>query len=288
MRVLVTGAAGQLGGELVRALSAAGHRVLSSGRAQCDLSHPTSVEQIVGLAPQLVVHAAAYTDVDGCAGDPQRAYQVNALGTQYVALACQRLDAPLVYISTNEVFAGDEGRAYFEYDRARPINAYGFSKWAGEEAVRALLTRHYICRVAWLFGGARSFVQTMLRLGGEREELSVVADEVGSPTYTVDVAEALAQLIEQPYYGTYHLVNAGQASRYELAQATLALGGLARVRLAPIAQRDFPRASTPPLYTPLHSPAAAALGIRMRPWSEALEHHLARVRDSRERSVEIA
>jgi dTDP-4-dehydrorhamnose reductase len=259
----------------VRALRAAGHQVIALERAACDLSRPECVGQLVALEPELIVHAAAYTDVDGCARDPLRAYRVNTLGTHYVALACQQLGAALAYVSTNEVFPGDAGRAYLEYDRARPINAYGQSKWAGEEAVRALLPRHFICRVAWLFGGPRGFVRTMLRLAAERQELRVVADEVGSPTYTADVAQALTRLIATPYYGAYHLVNEGQASRLELARAALALGGYEHVQLQPIRQAEFPRASTPPLYTPLANVAAAELGIRLPPWDEALAACLA-------------
>jgi dTDP-4-dehydrorhamnose reductase len=221
-----------------------------------------------------VVHPAAYTNVDGCARDPELAYRVNGLGTQYVALACRQLGAPLVYISTNEVFDGSGGAPYFEYDRAEPINAYGRSKWAGEQALRELLDRYYIARVAWLFGGERNFVRTVLRLAAERGRLSMVADEIGSPTYAPDVAEAVAQLIQKQFYGTYHLVNEGSCSRYEFAEAILRHAGRDDVELRPMALADFKRDSLVPPHTPLRNVAAAALGIRLRPWQDALAEYV--------------
>lgn len=262
-----------MGHELVRALGQAGHQVLAPSSAACDLSRPACVAQLVAAAPEAIVHAAAYTNVDGCARDPELAHRVNALGTSYVALACRELDVPLAYISTNEVFDGQGRRPYLEYDPTGPINAYGQSKWGGEQAVRSLVPRHYICRVAWLYGGPRSFVRTVLRLAAEHGQLRMVADEEGSPTYAADAADAVAALLAQPYYGTYHIVNEGQASRYAFAEAVLALSGRA-VPLTPMALADFVRDSTPPRYTPLRNQAATALGIVLRPWEAALAAYL--------------
>jgi dTDP-4-dehydrorhamnose reductase len=273
MRIAITGAGGQLGQALQRRL-AAEHELVALSHADLDLADPVCIEQLAASRADLVIHPAAFTNVDGCAREPERAYRVNTLGTKYVALACQRLDAPLVYISTNEVFDGAGGRTYYEYDQAAPINPYGWSKWGGEQAVRETLARFYICRVAWLFGGARNFVRTIQRLGAEREELAVVADEVGSPTYAPDVADGVAKLIAQPAYGTYHLVNQGVCSRFEFAQAILRRSGLDRVRLTPIALADYKRDSTVPPHTPLRNAAAAALGVSLRPWQEALEEFL--------------
>ena len=191
--------------------------IVALGHADLELGHPDCVGTLVATQADLIVHPAAYTNVDGCARDPDLAYRVNGLGTQYVALACRQLGAPLVYVSTNEVFDGAASTPYFEYDRAAPINAYGRSKWAGEQAVREQLDRFYIARVAWLYGGERNFVRTILRLAGERETLAMVADEIGSPTYAPDVAAAIARLIQTPHYGTYHLVNEGACSRHEFA-----------------------------------------------------------------------
>jgi dTDP-4-dehydrorhamnose reductase len=221
-----------------------------------------------------VIHPAAYTDVDGCARDPERAYRVNGLGAQYVALACRQLGARLVYVSTNEVFDGAATTPYFEYDRAAPINAYARSKWAGEQAVREALDHFYIVRVAWLFGGARNFVRTVLRLAAERDSIAMVADEVGSPTYAPDAAAAIARLVELPFDGTYHLVNEGACSRFEFAAEVLRLAGRERSVLRPIRLADFKRDSVVPPYTPLLNVAAAALGIQLRPWQAALAEHL--------------
>jgi dTDP-4-dehydrorhamnose reductase len=195
-----------------------------------------------------------------------------------VALACRRLGAPLVYVSTNEVFDGAANSPYFEYDRARPINAYARSKWAGEQAVRELLERFYIVRVAWLFGGARNFVRTVLRLASERDSIAMVDDEVGSPTYAPDAARAIAQLIRLPFYGTYHLVNEGSCSRMEFAAETLRLAGRDGVALIPIRLAEFKRDSTPPPFTPLRNVAAAALGVQLRPWQDALAEYISNTR----------
>lgn len=273
MRIAVTGAGGQLGTALRRALEDT-HEVIPLSHADLELERPDCVQTIIATGAQCVIHPAAYTNVDGCARDPSRAYRVNALGTRYVALACQALDATLVYISTNEVFDGAATSPYLEYDRPAPINPYGFSKWAGEQVVRELLQRFYIVRVAWLFGGERNFVRTVLRLANERNEISMVADEIGSPAYASDVAAAIARLIDIPYYGTYHLVNEGACSRYEFAAATLRLAGYTGVTLHPITLVEYQRASRVPPYTPLRNVAAADLNIRLRPWEEALAEYV--------------
>jgi dTDP-4-dehydrorhamnose reductase len=273
MRIAITGAGGQLGQALQAALGAE-HELIPLGHADIELSHPDSVERLAATGADLVIHPAAYTDVDGCARDPERAYRVNGLGAQYVALACRRLGAPLVYVSTNEVFDGASAVPYLEYDRAAPINAYARSKWAGERAVREALDRFYIVRVAWLFGGARNFVRTVLRLAAEHDSIAMVADEVGSPTYAPDAATAIARLVRLPFYGTYHLVNEGVCSRFEFAAEALRLAGRERDALRPIRLADFKRDSVVPPYTPLRNVAAAALGIRLRPWQEALADYL--------------
>jgi len=275
MRIALTGASGQLG-QALGARLAPHHTVVPLNRDRFDLGRPESVEQVTATRAHLVIHAAALTHVDGCTRDPETAYHLNGLGTKYVALACQQLDAPMVYISTNEVFGGTATRPYREYDPTGPVNAYGYSKWVGEQAVRELLHRFYVVRIAWLFGGERSFVRTVLRLlhdpppGGVR----MVADEVGSPTYAPDAADAIARLVEQPFYGTYHLVNEGACSRYEFAREIAALSGYQHVPMHPIGLADYQRDSTPPAYSPLANVAGAALGIGLRPWGEALVEQL--------------
>ncbi|MEI7645422.1 MAG: dTDP-4-dehydrorhamnose reductase [Chloroflexales bacterium] len=276
MRIAITGASGQLGGALAATL-ADGHDLILLGHDQIELGDPRVADQIAVTDADLVIHPAAYTNVDGCARDPERAYRVNALGTKYVAMACRRLGAPLVYISTNEIFAGDASRPYLEYDSAAPINTYGRSKWAGEQAVRELLRDFYIVRVAWLYGGERNFVRTVLRMAARPPAggLLMVDDEVGSPTYGVDVAEGVARLIATGCYGTYHLVNSGACSRYAFCREILRQAGHADVPVAPIRLADYRRDSTPPPYTPLANIAAADLGVALRPWQEALAAYLA-------------
>ncbi len=281
MRIALTGASGQLGRALQRVLGAT-HELVLLNHDTLELSKPTAVETIVQTHAELVLHSAAYTNVDGCARDPALAYLVNGVGTHYVALACQHLNVPMVYFSTNEVFAGNQRQPYLEYDPPAPINAYGRSKAAGEAAVRELLTRFYIVRVAWLFGGERNFVRTVLRLAqaNPQGEIRMVADEIGSPTYTDDVAEAVLKLIEMPFYGTYHLVNEGSCSRYELAQEILRRGGYPNVRLTPIMLCDYQRDSTPPPCSVLANIAGAALGLQLRSWQEALYDFMHRLQMS--------
>jgi dTDP-4-dehydrorhamnose reductase len=264
VRIAITGAHGQLGVALCAAL-APDHELIALGHDQLEIADPAAVATIAASGAQLVIHPAAYTNVDGCARDPELAYRINGLGTKYVALACRRLGAPLVYISTNEVFPGDAARPYMEYDQPRPVNAYGSSKLAGEQAVRELLDRFFIVRVAWLFGGERNFVRTV----------RMVDDEVGSPTYSVDVAAGVARLITGDHYGSYHVINAGVCSRHAFACEILRQTGRADLPVAAIKLADFKRASTPPPYSPLANLAGAAIGISLRPWQEALAAYLA-------------
>lgn len=275
MRIAITGSDGQLGQALCARL-APNHDLVELRQPTFELDSPNAVAQITATQAQLVIHPAAFTNVDGCARDPELAYRINGLGTRYVALACQKLNIPLVYISTNEVFSGTNAVPYFEDDQTAPVNAYGISKLAGEQAVRELLNRFYIVRIAWLFGGERNFVRTILRLLNDPPEngLRIVDDEIGSPTYTYDVANALAQLIEYPFYGTYHLVNHGSCSRYEFAREIANQANKMHVPMTPIKLAEYQRASTPPPYTPLANIAASALGISMRPWQEALKSFL--------------
>ena len=269
------------------------HETVALEHRAHDVADVAIVEAIVALRPHCVVHAAAMTDVDGCARDPERAFLVNGFGTRNVAQACLEAGAALCYVSTNEVFDGAQDAPYREWDDPRPINAYGASKLAGERFALTICPRTYVVRTAWLYGPAseRNFVRKIIaaadRLGTEAKPaaalkggpqgtgaLRVVADEVGSPTYAPDLAEAVAALIERRAYGVYHLVNGGGASRYEFAQAILRLAGRAHVPVEPIALSEWPRDSTPPAQTRLHNAYAAALGIVLRPWREALAEYL--------------
>jgi dTDP-4-dehydrorhamnose reductase len=272
MRILIVGADGRLGMRLEQAFRAQGHYTISSVNKVPDIAllEPT-LRFVDDGAPDLVVHCAALTDVDYCAKDPDEALRINAIGTQHIALACQRRGIPLCYISTNEVFDGERGTPYLEYDTPRPINSYGYSKWVGEQVIRELVPQHYIVRIAWLFAhGGVNFLQKIVSLARAGKPLSVVTDEVASPTYTEDLVPALVNLLMTGRYGIYHLVNEGGASRYEFARRILDCYGLPDYPVTPIIKAQYPRPSCPPTYSVLRNFNAAHIGIRLRPWQEAV------------------
>ncbi len=271
MRVLLAGHRGQLGRTLLPLLTAK-HVVEGVDLPEHDITDRGAMLALADeFQPDLVLNSAAMTNVDGCAQDPDLAYRVNGMGTQNLALAAASAGAEFMQISTNEVFDGAATEPYHEWATCRPINAYGRSKLAGEWYTQHLLSRFYIVRTAWLYAvEGRNFPHRILELADERGALSVVTDEIGSPTYVVDMAEAIVQLIETHAYGIYHLVNEGAASRFELAQALLERSGRGDLPLTPITSDSFKRASTPPRYAPLSNTAAAALGIRLRPWRDAV------------------
>lgn len=274
MRIFITGFSGQLGQALATAL--AGETLYGPDHRALDITDLAATKRaIADFAPDIVIHAAAMTHVDECALHPEQAYRVNALGTRNVALACQATGATLAYISTNEVFNGFKTEPYWEYDLPDPINAYGRSKLAGEWFTQTLLQRFYIIRTAWLYSrSGANFLHKILRLADERGALQVVTDEVSSPTYAPDLAQAIAQLIRTGCYGIYHLVNEGACSRFALARRALELTGRQHVTIQPISRFQYRRPSTPPAYTALRNVAGAELGIRLRPWEEALSDFL--------------
>ena len=273
-RILITGHKGQLGQALQEALAA--HEVTGADLPEVDITQREAIRGAVdGARPDVVLHCAAYTNVDGCARDPALAYRVNALGTQNVALACLETGADMVHISTNEVFGGDHPAGYEEWMPLAPRNAYARSKAAAEFQVRHLLARAYIVRIAWLFApGGRNFIHAILKRARETGAVRVVADEIGNPTYAKDAAAAIARLIDTRQYGTYHFTNEGACSRWAFANEVLRLAGLDDVTNTPILSSEFQRASTPPRYGALHNRAGAALGIRLRPWQEALADYV--------------
>jgi len=275
MRIAITGSSGQLGQALQEALAT--DTLLPMHRPEHDITQLSRIVEAIGaFQPDVVLHAAAMTDVDGCERNPQLAYAVNVIGTRNVAVAAQQCGAALVYISTDYVFAGDRQEPYWEYDLPNPQSVYARTKWAGEQVVRDLLTRFYIVRVAWLYGdGPRNFVKTVLRLAKERGALQMVTDEVGSPTYAPDVAQALVRLLAQPAYGLYHFTNSGICSRYAWAREILRLAGREEVPLTPT--ENYPRAARVPKHVQLANTMGQALGITLRPWQEALADYMERL-----------
>jgi dTDP-4-dehydrorhamnose reductase len=273
VRIFITGGRGQLGRELQQAL--ASQTVLAQDLPELDVTDAAAVGRAIGqFRPQVVVHAAAYTDTAGCEANPELATGVNGEGARQVALACRQAEAAMLYVSTNEVFDGQKGEPYLESDEPRPINAYGRSKVTGERYVEASLDRFYIVRTAWLYAaGGNNFPAKVLRAVASEGELRFVTDEVASPTWARDLAQAIAGLIGQPAYGIYHLTNSGCCSRYQWAQLVLEMAGRGDVALHPVVQADFGAPYRKPSYSELANRAAAALGIVLRPWQEALQEY---------------
>lgn len=270
MRILITGAKGQLGMALQSTLTE--HHLIPTDLPEFDIVERRNVFALFEEArPELVIHCAAYTNVDGCARDPELAHRVNTLGTQNIALACQKADAPMVHISTNEVFSGDDPAGYEEWMTLSPRNPYGRSKAAAEVAVQTLLNRYYIVRTAWLYSaGGRNFIHAILRAAREKGAIRVVTDEVGNPTNAADLAEAIGRLIATEHYGIYHFVNSGACSRWAFANEILRLAGMEHVINTPILGSEFTRLSWPPPFCALHNRNGAAIGITLRSWQEAL------------------
>ena len=275
MRVLITGGRGQLG----RALTAAYGRhstttTLAPGRDELDVTNLEQLRKVVAdFRPELIVHAGAMTDVDGCESRVEEAYRVNALGARYLALLATVHNAPLLYVSTNYVFPGDKEGPYYEWDRTGPRSVYGLSKLGGEEEVRRHSARYFIVRTSWLYDadpGSRNFVRTMLKLAdGGRAPLRGVADQFGQPTYAPDLAAALIELAATRAYGLYHLTNGGACSWYEWARELFRLTGR-DVAIEPVPATAFPRAATPPANGVLANCAGAALGITLPVWRDGL------------------
>jgi dTDP-4-dehydrorhamnose reductase len=280
MRVLVLGAGGQLGLDLLDVY--AEHGVIGRTHQQLDVGDEAAVAAVVAdLGPDLVVNAAAWNDVDGCETDPDRAHRVNALGPWWVARACERAGAALVQLSTDYLFSGPaplgpEGRprGWSEFDVPRPANVYGRSKAAGEQLVRDTLARHHIVRTAWLAGArGNNFVRTMLRLGRERGRVEVVDDQTGSPTFSRDLARAIREVSASGRYGTLNLTNAGRCSWFELAQSTFELAGLP-VDVVPITSDQLGRPAPRPSWSVLDDVHARASGLALPDWRDGLRRLL--------------
>jgi dTDP-4-dehydrorhamnose reductase len=278
-RLVVTGGSGQLGRELVPRLAKLG-TVLAPGRPELDIASEAAIARLLALRPTHVIHAAAATDVERCEVEPSWAHAVNVDGTRRVVEACRLAGAWLLYVSTDYVFDGRKAAPYVETDAPAPLNAYGRSKLAGERLVQALAPRWAIVRTAWLYGhGGRNFVATVWRKLEAGGVLHVVTDQVGSPTYAVDLAEAIAQLVAHDVTGIVHLTNSGSCSRFELAQAIARQANVDAARIQPTTSDALGLRARRPAYAVLANAAWQALGFAaLRPWHEAL---LARLRCDR-------
>ncbi|WNQ10823.1 dTDP-4-dehydrorhamnose reductase [Paenibacillus aurantius] len=272
-KVIVTGANGQLGVDLVKTLKGLGYEVYGMGREELDFSYAEQVDWAFRrIRPDVVIHAGAYTKVDQAEKEPAEAFRVNGFGTRHVASAAEEVGAKLVYVSTDYVFDGESGEPYGEEALTNPLNVYGQTKLAGEKFVRAVHSRSFIVRTSWVFGAhGPNFVKTMLRLGAERDTVSVVGDQIGCPTYTVDLANCIARLIETESYGTYHVSNTDSCSWYEFAQRIFDKAGTP-VRVEPITTAEFPRPAKRPAHSVLEHGMLRKNGFPdLRSWREALD-----------------
>lgn len=270
MKILVTGAGGQLGRELATLLPERSHEVVAPAHEELDVSDGASVDRAVAHhSPDLVVNAAAYTDVDGCETEADTAYAVNALGPRNLAQACESVGCELLHVGTNYVFDGHREEPYAPYDLPNPESVYAKTKLAGEEYVRHLSTRWYVVRTAGVYGEGHNFVRTMLRVGRERDSLKVKADEYIAPTYARDLAGGIAEIIEGGRYGTYHVTNSGSCSWYEFAVEIFRLAGI-EVEVSPVPGSEYPLPAPRPANGVLSSIGSPGL----RHWSEALRDYL--------------
>jgi len=276
LKILVTGANGQLGKELVQLPRQADMDIIGLNREQLDVTDLAACRKVLSeYQPTAIIHCAAFTAVDQAEADPDLAFKVNAAGTRNLAVAAEEIGAKFLYISTDYVFDGMGTSPYSEYDMPNPQTVYGKSKFAGEQLVQTLNSRYFIVRTAWIYGKyGNNFVKTMLKLANEKDELKVVRDQIGSPTYALDLANFLIDLIRTDFYGTYHVSNTGCCSWYEFAAAIFQECGVT-IKLEPCTTSEFPRPAPRPAYSVMDQVMLRSTGLQpLRPWKEALRHYL--------------
>jgi dTDP-4-dehydrorhamnose reductase len=282
MKVLVTGANGQLGRDVVLLLEKEGHSVLACDRDQMDITNQVQCNNVISsYLPEVVIHCAAYTAVDAAETDIDGAYKVNAVGTRNIAVAAERAGAKLIYISTDYVFDGNSLNPYQEYDDTNPQSVYGKSKRAGELLVQSLSSKWFVVRTSWVYGlYGNNFVKTMLKLGQEKPKLQVVHDQKGSPTYTVDLAEFILELMQTEMYGIYHASNSDTCTWYEFTQAIFeearSVGGISiQAHLEPCTTEQFPRPAPRPQNSVMDHLSIRTNGLAdLRPWREGLREFI--------------
>jgi len=281
----VIGAKGMLGRDLMGVLlsSLPNDEVIGWDIEEIDIQkEEDTVFKIEKLRPNIMVHIAAYTDVDGCELNEEKAFAVNAEGTKHVALTAYRCRAKMVYLSTDYVFDGNKREPYLESDSPHPLNVYGRSKWKGEQYVQELVKDPLIVRTQWLFGRyGKNFVTSILRQAGEKRILSIVNDQIGSPTYTVDLAKAISALIQFDASGIFHVANSDLCTWCTFGQAILKLSGMDKVRVIPISSKELGRPAIRPSYSVLNcQKLKKKTRLTLRPWSEALKEYLSTYRPS--------
>ncbi len=287
-RALVIGAKGMLGRDLVKVLYSTSRtnkhsdwEVLEWDIDEIDIREERkTVTKIENFHPEVVINVAGYTDVDGCESNEEKAFAVNAEGMKHVALGALQCGAKVVYLSTDYIFDGKKKDPYLEDDPPNPLNVYGRSKWKGEQYVRELLEDAIIVRTQWLYGRfGNNFVGSILRQAREKKVLSIVNDQIGSPTYTVDLSEAISVLLKHDARGVFHVANSDLCTWYTLGQAILQLSGMERVKAIPISTKELGRPAIRPLYSVLNCQKLRKVtGMTLRPWAEALKDFILSLR----------
>ena len=277
--ILVIGAKGMLGRDLMGVLrsSLPDAEVTGWDIEEIDIQKEgETITKIERLRPGLIIHIAAYTDVDGCELNGEKAFAVNAEGTRHVALAASKYGAKLVYLSTDYVFDGDKREPYVESDPPHPLNVYGRTKLQGEQYVQELGERALIIRTEWLYGRyGKSFVSSVLQQAREGSALTIVNDQIGSPTYAVDLAKAMSVLIQRNAQGIFHVTNSDLCTWYAFGQAILKLSGMDKVKVIPISSEELGRPAVRPSYSVFNCQKLnREVGLTLRPWSEALRDYL--------------
>ena len=284
--ILVIGAKGMLGRDLMGILhsSLPNDEVKGWDIEEIDIrKKEETVTKVEKLRPEIVIHIAAYTDVDGCELNEEKAFEVNAEGTKHVALAASRCRAKVVYLSTDYVFDGNKRDPYLESDLPHPLNVYGLSKLKGEQYVQECVKDFLIIRTQWLYGRyGKNFVASILRQASEKRVLSIVNDQIGSPTCTADLAQAISVLIQFNGQGIFHVANSDLCSWYTFGQAILKLSGMDKVRVIPISSQELGHPAVRPSYSVLNcQKLKKETGLTLRPWFEALKDYLVTYREEK-------
>jgi dTDP-4-dehydrorhamnose reductase len=278
-RILVIGAKGMLGRDLVEVLrsSSRNDEVIGWDFEDIDIREEQStIAKIERNYPEIVINVAAFTDVDGCESNEEKVFATNAEGMRHVALGALRCRAKVVYLSTDYVFDGKKRGPYLENDPPNPLNVYGRSKWKGEQYVQELVENSLIIRTQWLYGRyGNNFVTSILRQASEKRVLSIVNDQIGSPTYTADLSKAISVLIQCDVKGIFHVANSDLCTWYTFGQAILKLAGIVGVKIIPISSKELGRPAIRPSYSVLSTQKLKReIGTMLRPWSEALKDYL--------------
>ena len=276
MKILITGSNGMLGYDLKEVLRKNHELILTTSKTLDITDKKHTIEFILDKKPDIVINAAAYTDVDGCEENQDIAYAVNGEGVRNLALACNEIDCPLVHISTDYIFNGKKDKPWVEDDGVGPISIYGKSKLKGEEAIIEILDKYFIVRTAWLYGiNGKNFPKTMLELAKDHTEITVVYDEVGTPTYTLDLANGISKLIETDFYGIYHLTNSGSCSWCEFARYIFEVANI-NVKVIPVTA--FARPAPRPSYSVLENKNWINNGFNpFRGYKEAIKEYIKRI-----------